>query len=78
MSFSVLEKQVRDLPLDLQKNIEMYALFVINQYKNSCLGHNRRPIAEVVDSLSGVIGDSGSVTMKEIRRQRLAERESLA
>lgn len=78
MSFAVLERQVRELPLDLQKNIEMYALFVINQYKNSCPRHNRRPIAEVVDSLSGVIGDSGFVTMKEIRRQRLAERESLA
>ena len=41
MSFSVLEKQVQELPLDLQKRIEMYVLFVINQYKNSCPGHNR-------------------------------------
>lgn len=35
MSFAVLEKQVRNLPQELQNSIEMYALFVINQFKNA-------------------------------------------
>lgn len=34
MSFAVLEKQVAVLPQELQDNIEMYARFVINQFKN--------------------------------------------
>lgn len=72
MSLSVLEKQVQELPLDLQKRIEMYVLFVINQYKNSCSSPNRRPIAELLDSLTGIIPDSESMSMKEIRNERLS------
>ena len=35
MSFSALEKEVQSLPEELQNSIEMYALFVINQFKKS-------------------------------------------
>ncbi len=73
MSFAVLEKQVRELPLDLQKNIEMYALFVINQYKNSGSNPRCRPVAEIIDSLTGVISEAGPRSMKEIRSERLAD-----
>ena len=77
MSFSVLEKQVQELPLELQKRIEMYVLFVINQYKNSCPSHNRRPVAEVLDSLTGIIPDSESMSLREIRNERLSGQEIL-
>lgn len=72
MSFSVLEKQVQELPVELQKRIEMYALFVIDQYKNSCPSHNRRPVAELLDSLTGIIPDSESMSLGEIRSERLS------
>ena len=36
MSFNALEKQVQALPPELQNSIEMYALFVINQFRAVC------------------------------------------
>lgn len=75
MSFSVLEEQVKELPLDLQRNIEMYALFVINQYKNSVLKDSGRGnIAEILDSLTGIIPYDETLTIDSIRNERLSQK----
>ena len=75
MSLSVLEQQVRDLPLELQKNIEMYALFVINQYRESSLTKSTKSsVSASLDKLTGVISESEVTTMEAIRLQRLSEK----
>ena len=68
MSFAVLEKQVQLLPQELQKNIEMYALFVINQFKNSSAKtEKKRSASEIIESLTGILEGQPHITMKEIR-----------
>jgi hypothetical protein len=75
VSLSVLEQQVRDLPLELQKNIEMYALFVINQYRESSLTKSKKSsVSASLDKLTGVISESEVTTMEAIRLQRLSEK----
>ena len=59
MSFAVLEKQVRSLPQELQNSIEMYALFVINQFKNaSKKSEKKRSASEIIESLTGILEGS--------------------
>ena len=75
MSFAVLEKQVRSLPQELQNSIEMYALFVINQFKNaSAKNEKKRSASEIIESLTGILEGQTPLTMKEVRAERLKER----
>ena len=75
MSFEVLEKQVRSLPQELQNSIEMYALFVINQFKNaSKKSEKKRSASEIIESLTGILEGQAPLTMKEIRAERLKEK----
>ena len=75
MSFEVLEKQVRSLPQELQNSIEMYALFVINQFKNaSAKNEKKRSASEIIESLIGILEGQTPLTMKEVRMERLKER----
>ena len=75
MSFEVLEKQVRSLPQELQNSIEMYALFVINQFKNaSKKNEKKRSASEIIESLTGILEGQAPLTMKEIRAERLKEK----
>ena len=74
MSFNALEKEVQRLPLELQ-NIEMYALFVINQFKKSSRKvAKKRSVSEVVNSLTGIISSTEPLSIKDIRAERLAEK----
>ena len=64
MSFAVLEKQVRSLPQELQNSIEMYALFVINQFKNaSAKNEKKRSASEIIESLTGILEGQTPLTM---------------
>lgn len=75
MSFAVLEKQVQSLPQELQNSIEMYALFVINQFKNaSAKNEKKRSASEIIESLTGILEGQTPLTMKEVRAERLKER----
>lgn len=72
MSFAALEKEVQRLPMDLQANIEMYALFIINKFKHSSSKNKKtKKASEILDGLSGIIPFSKGVTMKSIREERL-------
>ncbi len=78
MSLALLEKQVQTLPQELQTNIEMYALFVINQFKKSSAKKNKkRRASEILRNLSGIIPSSESISIKEIREERLNSRYGL-
>ena len=73
MSFDVLEKELQNLPQELQNSIEMYALFVIQQYKNACRKNEKKKSASsVIESLTGILEGVPPVTMKEIRAERLS------
>ncbi|MCR4580624.1 MAG: hypothetical protein K5681_09795 [Treponema sp.] len=75
MSFDSLAKEVQSLPAELQSNIEMYALFVINQFKKSSKkAEKKRSASEIVDSLTGIISLSEPMTMKDIREERLSHK----
>ena len=75
MSFNALEKQVQDLPIELQNNIEMYALFVINQFKKSIAKNEKKKTAsEIVQSLTGIISSQEPLTIKDIREERLSKK----
>ena len=75
MSFNALEKEVKALPLELQNSIEMYALFVINQFKKSSRKNTKkRSASEIVDGLTGIIKSSKSLSMDDIRAERLNEK----
>ena len=72
MSFAALENQVQSLPQELQNSIEMYALFVINQFKNSLAKTEKKKTAsEIVQSLTGIISSSEPLTITDIREERL-------
>ena len=73
MSFNALAQEVQSLPEELQNSIEMYALFVINQFKKSSKkAEKKRSASEIVDSLTGIISLSEPMTMKDIREERLS------
>lgn len=73
MSFAVLEKEVQSLPVELQNNIEMYALFVINTFKQSSSKFvRRRSASEAVDFISGIISGPVSLTMRDVHAERLS------
>lgn len=75
MSFNALEKEVKALPLELQNSIEMYALFVISQFKKSSRKNTKkRSASEIVDGLTGIITSSESLSMDDIRAERLNEK----
>ena len=75
MSFNALEKQVQALPQELQNSIEMYALFVINQFKNSMQKNEKKKSAsEIVNSLTGIISSPEPLSIKDIREERLSEK----
>ncbi len=75
MSFNALEKEVKALPLELQNSIEMYALFVISQFKKSSRKNTKkRSASEIVDGLTGIITSSKSLSMDDIRAERLNEK----
>lgn len=75
MSFDILEKQVQALPQELQNSIEMYALFVINQFKNSMQKNEKKKSAsEIVNSLTGIISSPEPLSIKDIREERLSEK----
>ncbi|MBQ8678720.1 MAG: hypothetical protein IJ530_03050 [Treponema sp.] len=75
MSFALLEKQVQSLPQELQNSIEMYALFVINQFKNaSKKNEKKRSASEIIENLTGILEEHAPLTMKEVRAERLKER----
>ena len=75
MSFAVLEKEVQSLPIELQNNIEMYALFVINSFKqSSAKAVKKRSASEVIENLTGIISNQTPLTMKDIRSERLSAR----
>ena len=73
MSFAVLEKEVQSLPVELQNSIEMYALFVINTFKQaSAKAPKKRSASEIIESLTGIISNPTPLTMKEIRSERIS------
>lgn len=75
MSFNALEKQVQALPPELQNSIEMYALFVINQFKNSTVKNEKKKSAsEIVNSLTGIISSPEPLSIKDIREERLSQK----
>ncbi len=74
MSFIVLEKQLRSLPQELQNSIEMYAIFVINQFKNASKKSEKKSASEIIESLTGILEGQAPLTMKEVRAERLKER----
>ena len=75
MSFNALAQEVQSLPAELQNSIEMYALFVINQFKKSSKkAEKKRSASEIVDSLTGIISLSEPMTMKDIREERLSQK----
>ncbi|MEE3313176.1 MAG: hypothetical protein VZR56_03345 [Treponema sp.] len=75
MSFDVLKEEVQSLPLELQNNIEMYALFVIEQFKKASQKNTvKQSASEIVQGLTGIIKDAGPVTISDIRSARLKEK----
>jgi hypothetical protein len=75
MSFNSLAQEVQSLPAELQNSIEMYALFVINQFKKSSQKNvKKRSASEIVDSLTGIISTSEPLTIKDIRAERLSQK----
>ena len=75
MSFAGLEKEIQSLPVDLQNNIEMYALFVINQFKKaSCKPERKRSAEEILKSLTGIISSPTPLTIKDIRAERISQK----
>lgn len=73
MSFAVLEKEVQSLPVELQNSIEMYALFVINTFKQSSVkATKKRAASEIIENLTGIISNPTPLTMKDIRSERLS------
>ncbi len=75
MSFNSLAQEVQSLPAELQNSIEMYALFVINQFKKSSQKNvKKRSASEIVDSLTGIISTSEPLTIKDIRAERLGQK----
>ena len=63
MSFALLEKQVQSLPQELQNSIEMYALFVINQFKNaSKKNEKKRSASEIIENLTGILEEHAPLT----------------
>ena len=75
MSFAVLEKEVRGLPVELQNDIEMYALFVIKQFKEkSVKSEKKRSVPAILDSLTGIISSPVPLTMEDIRAERLSQK----
>ena len=73
MSFAVLEKEVQSLPVELQNNIEMYALFVINSFKqSSAKTTKKRSASEIIENLTGIISNPTPLTIKDIRSERLS------
>ena len=78
MSFNALEEQVQALPQELQNSIEMYALFVINQFKSSLAKNEKKKSAsEIVNSLTGIISSPEPITIKDIREERLSKKYGL-
>lgn len=78
MSFNALEEQVQALPQELQNSIEMYALFVINQFKSSLAKNEKKKSAsEIVNSLTGIISSPEPITIKDIREERLSQKYGL-
>ena len=78
MSFNALEEQVQALPQELQNSIEMYALFVINQFKSSLAKNEKKQSAsEIVNSLTGIISSPEPITIKDIREERLSQKYGL-
>ena len=75
MSFGALEKEVQSLPLELQNSIEMYALFVIEQFKKSSQKTERKQTAaEIVQGLTGIVKTETPFTMKDIRSERISKK----
>lgn len=75
MSFGALEKEVQSLPLELQNSIEMYALFVIEQFKKSSQKTERKQTAaEIVQGLTGIVKTEKPFTMKDIRSERISKK----
>ena len=75
MSFDVLKDEVQSLPIELQNNIEMYALFVISQFKKSSQKNGRkRSASEIVQELTGIIETDKPYTMEDIHSERINSR----
>lgn len=75
MSFKSLAQEVQSLPTELQNNIEMYALFVISQFKKSAQKpEKKRSVSDIVDSLTGIISTSDSLSIEDIRSERLRQK----
>lgn len=78
MSFSVLEKEIQYLPVELQNRIEEYALFVINQFKKSAQkNEEKRSVSEIVDSLTSIIPSHKPLIRKYIKEERLNKKYGL-
>jgi len=52
----------------------MYALFVINQFKNASKKSKKKSASEIIESLTGILEGQAPLTMKEVRAERLKER----
>ena len=73
MSFDALKDEVQTLPLELQNNIEMYALFVIDQFRKSSQKPERKQTAaEIIHGLTGIIKTDIVLTMRDIRAERIS------
>ena len=73
MSFDALKDEVQTLPLELQNNIEMYALFVIDQFRKSSQKPERKQTAaEIIHGLTGIIKTDTVLTMRDIRAERIS------
>lgn len=73
MSFDALKDEVQTLPLELQNNIEMYALFVIDQFRKSSQKPERKQTAaEIIHGLTGIIKTDVPLTMMDIRAERIS------
>lgn len=71
MTYAVLEKEIELLPAELQRNIETYAMSVINQYKKT----NKKPsVSETLKRITGIISDAPKQTADEIHAERIAAR----
>lgn len=71
MSFAVLEKQVAVLPQELQDNIEMYARFVINQFKN---GAYKEKCNNDLNSKKNFVSKLFSISEKEPELHKSSEK----
>lgn len=73
MSFAALEKELKELPAELQNNIEMYALFVINTFKHSSANATKKQSAsKIIENLTGIISNPTPLTMNDIRSERIS------